>query len=1316
MEQINVSATEIDGAAAPTAAVETNQAVSSSGTFGTAVFNASSASKAFSYVTASRVRALVLWGRPETLACLQAAHPVRLATLPSHSTIDTFSPHGFQDGQIVYDFVETIDHRHAFLQTLETYRKIWVAIGIINASEVNEASELAEKTSKALQHLHENCSSAPVVRLLVFHAPTCWVADRREIITVPVDAVSGTSFWCSFLSEITLDLLNAFSFYAKEIQSRTWIVSPQMELTGHTEQNSIQPMMPVFDDSVAMETTQEIPLSLTDPTDWIKTLTKGRKVKITADLYLLSGLIMDALKGYTDAATLAKASDDYLWHASALEGIGVCLVILSFLQIEYQIPAMTLPSSPPKLEKIGSLKMLFPKEVEQNTSKQHIFDFLPDLHMNIIYLYQKSYQSLNDRVPPLCFSESVLRLSKLLCFVHLSGGWNNVALRSIIYDQFYLIPKSHPSGYPPRAEIVSWAMRAYTPYINELDVIDKCRIYGGLASILGMVGFRRARAMFLREIISILTPALIDAKIDGISDDVVCSIIQISLTNYPIFYEQSSLQNSNFLIHNLLDDICDSYGILRMKERSNSRFDIELLEKYGWSSLKITVLNECISFCEALPNFYGVLNFTTKMLSIASTYLSRDNQVRLASNIPRIILAVKHLGLNELEADYWDRNIVQSIEFIPGSSKFIPVLHSTSELSADNKDDTFSSKDLFIYNPFIKKNNITTKHILVEGDIVEFKVVLHNPLAFELECVNISLFTEGIKFEAQSTSVVIGPQRIHVLRLFGCPKEPGSFVVKGCRIHLSGCKDDIFLVNRELSPLEHERLFLNVFCEGKTKFMGLDVYSVVKSSVMSSNYAEGHNKNTLSLPMTIEEKFEVLPAQPVLIVTKTSLVNGSIMLLEGERRVFTIAIKNVSHITINFLLLSFMDSTIDPLKDALSSKNISQEEIYELELFLYERQAFVWKKKKENFFLEPECEEILEIEVLGKRGLTDGKIQIDYGNVKGDTSLDQFYTRRVIVPIIVTVNGSIELVNCDFINYVNDNRMKENTFEKLDEIGSLFQYTEAHQRDGVEYCLGLLDFRNIWPKPLCIYLNVQNEDDEPFKIEKLIYPGETNRVVFPLKKIYISQEDSLKPIPTLSSRQFVVSNVKANSNTHNSQERMSFWLREALFKIISGTWSQPGSDRKGAIELRGLRMTSKMIYCLKVEDISIIFEVSGAVKRTQKFTWLVKLYEFVTFTLKIINRKGYSIKTLIRIQPSLRYQSFIDLSRCVAFNGVTQRVLPWIKPHHFYEEKYTAVFMSRGEYEITTSVQELYGPDKGHIHAFRNYPIVKCVDDIEERE
>ena len=68
-------------------------------------------------------------------------------------------------------------------------------------------------------------------------------------------------------------------------------------------------------------------------------------LKFLAGMYLIAGRWQDALRDFTEAATLLKSAHDYLWHGSALEGIGICLVLLSFLETPVAIPAIALSSS-----------------------------------------------------------------------------------------------------------------------------------------------------------------------------------------------------------------------------------------------------------------------------------------------------------------------------------------------------------------------------------------------------------------------------------------------------------------------------------------------------------------------------------------------------------------------------------------------------------------------------------------------------------------------------------------------------------------------------------------------------------------------------------------------------------------------------------------------------------------------------------------------------------------------------------------------------------------------------------------------------------
>ena len=65
------------------------------------------------------------------------------------------------------------------------------------------------------------------------------------------------------------------------------------------------------------------------------------------------------------------------------------------------------------------------------------------------------------------------------------------------------------------------------------------------------------------------------------------------------------------------------------------------------------------------------------------------------------------------------------------------------------------------------------------------------------------------------------------------------------------------------------------------------------------------------------------------------------------------------------------------------------------------------------------------------------------------------------------------------------------------------------------------------------------------------------RVVLPIKKFRLSDEQVAKPIPTLSDRQFVVTK-SGLSSTEERLQRELFWYREELFKYVRCTWKEVG--------------------------------------------------------------------------------------------------------------------------------------------------------------
>jgi hypothetical protein len=72
-------------------------------------------------------------------------------------------------------------------------------------------------------------------------------------------------------------------------------------------------------------------------TDRTKNRIKGRSGVVIGTLFLQSGRWPDALKELVEAASNARASSDYVWHAKALESILLCLLMFAWAGMDFQV-------------------------------------------------------------------------------------------------------------------------------------------------------------------------------------------------------------------------------------------------------------------------------------------------------------------------------------------------------------------------------------------------------------------------------------------------------------------------------------------------------------------------------------------------------------------------------------------------------------------------------------------------------------------------------------------------------------------------------------------------------------------------------------------------------------------------------------------------------------------------------------------------------------------------------------------------------------------------------------------------------------------
>lgn len=421
---------------------------------------------------------------------------------------------------------------------------------------------------------------------------------------------------------------------------------------------------------------------------------------------------------FVEGANVSKNNNDHLWHGKALNGIGVCLVILAYLGVDFQVSTrsfhrnynfstnplkLQIPNIPyPTLDAKSVSKSTptppkTPTPGTENTptrsstsaaDPQQLLELIPELGTTILNLYNRSSNFQGETIPQICFSESVIRHSKFMASVYLANGVNISSLANIVLGDPIGKPETVERkipGLPDKREISASVMRAYPNPIEALTVLDASKVLGGIASVLGSIGFQRRKAMITRELIRILIPGLIQARVIGAAGAGIHPAAGLSASSGPIGPTAGGSGGALDIMEDeveigimgLLEDMCSAYGIVRKTSKTTPSHTVPEEEKYpgeeimaenelrafGWTALKIHVLRSCMSLCEALPDFTGVLKFTAQLLKMGGSELSRDEQTKLATNISRTISAAGKLGM-QVMTDYWDAFLLRDIELV----------------------------------------------------------------------------------------------------------------------------------------------------------------------------------------------------------------------------------------------------------------------------------------------------------------------------------------------------------------------------------------------------------------------------------------------------------------------------------------------------------------------------------------------------------------------------------------------------------------------------------------------------------------------------
>ncbi|EXJ87617.1 hypothetical protein A1O3_04578 [Capronia epimyces CBS 606.96] len=1248
---------------------------------------------------------------------------------------------------IFYDISATRDSGRPHLFPLETNSRCQILLGLIDGERVEDA---VDNTSDVLSDLDTTKTTftqqlpphpGVLVRRLIYCGKERPASLDPDILFMS-DADS-TEVARDVMTKISRLLMSGVAAFMEDLKDQPISMVPgassqTLARTGNTPiPSSASPV------STPGKSPGPVPPS---PETQIQSDTSRGRFKIIQGMYHLQcGLWSDALDLLSDGASIAQNGHDHLWHGKALESLLLCMLLFSWTGSAFTVPQVCrfLPN------RNGN----FQTDVSSTAgdSRKALARLMPPIVETVLELYDKvSNLDLGGSLQDV-LRESRVRNVNILVFVKRSGGvltrdCLDQLVRGQTKTQLDLVDSDGETVAISKAGLANILIETLQVSQSSNDLTHSTSMLVAVVSSLSILGLDRKHAFYLKQLMQKFISKLIEARKVGASEAGIhpaAGLPPVSHALHGIIPEMAigmrtmlSLAAGAYGVplpsfppsrQFLLADINDIVGKLQIWVAEHSSGDL---------FLKLDMLRTCVSVCEALPDVPAGVYLTSTILRAAKQVItlpkqpsttppliSAEEQSRLLDNIRRGVSAASRLGAPGCRAEYWDDFLVRDVQVFErdDSSKLIP--HKPSDLSVRGSGLTETIRDPFIYNPFSKPKSAVTAPVLVAGQLATFAVLLQNPLEVEVEVEDIALVTKGCGFVPSHHSVVLGPVSMQTFTLSGMPTEEGDLEVVGCRARIRNCYDQEFLVFRE-----DWHLPMN------TKQSAAGRVRLRTSRTADASEETGKLISVqFNLPTATTLQLKVVSAQPRIAVKSNTLGSSAIMLLEGESRVFDLDLINEgTDVPADFILVAAEDSVSSRLQEALSNKDLSAAELYEIQNQLAVTPAVDIKKKgldESVKILEPGQTITYEVTIVGRPGLVSATVQADYAYL-GSPSAEvkgTFYTRQVRFPIAITVNGSVEIPRCNILSVHSDFAWESGAASngEEDSLGpvqtrstgvSKLSHWLRTRYDAGECCMLSLDLRNVWPQPLSIDIQArkpksdltltQGPPPEAYTVIETLQPGHVTRVVLLVPLLFI--ENPHAQIPNLEmQKQFVVATSKLSAEAE-AVSRESFWYREELLKCVRGTWKEESSGRHGEIDLRkGIRLSPRMVDVLKMDHVDFEYilepcdeeaeevesDAYGAVKQIGKSHFILKSERFATLSVKVHNHTQDTLPLLLRLQPALRHQPHniaLDLSRRFAWSGVLQRALqPAIEPGGTGLAELGIIALVQGEYEITASVEEI---------------------------
>lgn len=1236
----------------------------------------------FSFVAPARTKVLIVPLNHSTSHFneysdrIRSITDIRLLDVSSIPESRHFNPQTCPQGRILYEYAfSSSDDDNQYLHDFEPFRKTFIVLALGN---------FADFTDDTIATLSKNHPTAIVHNCICFNTPQDKITsdDPNSFFVESLEDQNVTTLE-TIMCSVSRNYLKAMDLYASSFENIT-LRSPVSLSDGTALHKTIsyaqKKMASGSSLKVSFSSSQGIPAT---PDSKMKALQRhtGRQAKLLGNFLLLAGRPNEAAQYFTDASINFKKADDYLWLASALEGLAVATVLLSFIGMPYQVqnPMLASVLHVPKNRLLSPQLTLKRLSSDSLTSKQsngihsprnltssaasysfgnpsnqtsanidltgiNFADFLRLLCHKAYQFYQLSTSDFENCVPDLVLVEALLRNAKLLVVLYLAGTENDLAeyLSECIVGSSK-VAKSSTRDPKVRSETIAQVDQIFSLQLVDLELLEQCRVYCALASIYHDLELNRKRAFILRILLVALLPKL----------------TSIETKSYAVYCSPENLRN-------IINQLLFVYQVDTEPELSQAHASTHSSD---WTTLQLLLLKICLKIAEGLKDYETVAKICVLSLSRYSHCLTADVQKSIKERLEKLALILRNKD-QPFQIPYVDKCLIRNVRFVvnPQSEGLVPMENSSQQSSEVAKEKPAS--DPIIFNPFAKspKAGIPKEKVVCVNEIHHLVLLMQNPFQFEINIADLELLTEdqlvvetirlqvriiaiapfslkqdlsklngGINnqkslleltngHQEPPTSVILPPLSFaHVLVPF-IAKVPGRLTLSKFNVAIGACTKQKFNIIDKEVPVE----FQKIKPTERPSEPPYNILDKVMENLLSEQVSERAEFKEFSLA--------VIPSQASLSVLENLIANGWIMLLEGERQEFSLSLRNASDQSINYLSFSFWDSTNDLINNKLAragASALSAEDVYELEWQLLHNKPFNIINKQEISSkyktIPPQSDVKIDYQINGKRGMTELKIILEYSK-KAVGSSTKSYVKLVSVPVFVTVQPSLEIIGCDVIPFFStsfqDFVMDENSDDSLNQrnindlLNFILRAKKAKNDDISRYCLLVLDIRNLWKEKLGLNITKKVVPGIDFVVNEIVDPTKTVRFLLPVRRLSIDDVDTSQAIPSLRNKQFI-KNYSITAE-EEAQTRRNFWIRSSLIENLDSSWKSVGNSksRSGKIDLRSIRLSNNMANSVLYDSIKINHSI------TLVDTHLTKVLKLGN-EFYLDREKPYTLKTTI---------------------------------------------------------------------------------------